>query len=176
MNTLQYDPKDVEKILGVNRHKLFYWMKTHRLLSPDIKGSGGMGSKRIFSFKNLLEITVIKELVDFGLDLSSIESMQKKNREEYENMVKLVVEKIESKSIIVEEFCFDLYRKGGQFVIGKVVEEGIEADMDDEGGYGSPYSIPSPRNILSEEEISKTTISIRVDIGRMGVNLAKALS
>ena len=72
----QYQAKDIMRILNIDKNKLFYWIKTHNLLTPDIEEANGTGSRAIFSLGNLLELVIIKELKGLGFDLRTIKRIK----------------------------------------------------------------------------------------------------
>ncbi len=57
------------RIAGVTYRQLDYWIRTGLVVSSVAEASGS-GSKRIFSYRDLLEIRVIKSLLDSGVSLS----------------------------------------------------------------------------------------------------------
>ena len=69
----QYEARHINDILGISRNQLFFWVKTHRLVTPDFEQGIGTGNRNRFSRKNLLEMMIIKELSSFGIDLRNIE-------------------------------------------------------------------------------------------------------
>jgi len=73
----QFTAKDVYRILGVDKNRLFHWINTHRLLEPDIDEGGGRGNRRRFSRNNLLELAIIRELHHYGIDLRMIGLLKK---------------------------------------------------------------------------------------------------
>jgi DNA-binding transcriptional MerR regulator len=66
-----YSAPKVCKIVGITYRQLDYWTRTD-LLSPSIKNALGQGTKRIYSFKDILLMKVIKSLLDTGLSLQQI--------------------------------------------------------------------------------------------------------
>ncbi len=71
-----FEAKDIHRFLGIDKNKLFYWMKTYRLVTP-VKEAEGTGTRSQFSFKNLLELAVVKELADLGYNLRTIQRLKK---------------------------------------------------------------------------------------------------
>lgn len=71
----RYEAKDIKALLGVDRNRLFYWLRTYRLLEP-AERSGGTGRRGKFSFTNLLELALIYDMERFGLDLDTIKLMK----------------------------------------------------------------------------------------------------
>jgi len=76
LSNKHFESRDIDRLLHIDRNKLFYWIKTHRLLSPDIEEGKGTGSRSKFSFNNLLELTFIKSLVEFGIDLNAVSEIK----------------------------------------------------------------------------------------------------
>lgn len=69
---------DGMKILDIGRDQLFYWIKTKRLIIPEIEGKG-RGARSKLSIINILELAVIKELSILGIELNCIEEILKIN-------------------------------------------------------------------------------------------------
>lgn len=59
---------EVCRITGVTYRQLDYWARTDMVL-PSITPASGSGSKRQYSYGDLLEVKVIKSLLDAGLSL-----------------------------------------------------------------------------------------------------------
>ncbi|MGH9110043.1 MAG: MerR family transcriptional regulator, partial [Acidimicrobiales bacterium] len=55
---------------GITYRQLDYWARTG-LLCPSLAEARGSGSKRLYSYRDLLELKVIKQLLDAGLSLHS---------------------------------------------------------------------------------------------------------
>lgn len=84
LSSRHFEAKDVRKLLGIDKNKLFYWMRTHRLLKPDIEEASGTGTRTKFSLKNLIELAIIKEIADFGLELAAVKKIKNRlDRQEY---------------------------------------------------------------------------------------------
>jgi len=77
LSRIQFTAKDIYKILGVDKNQLFHWINTHRLLEPDIEEGGGRGKRRIFSRKNLLELAIITQMHNYGIELRWIREIKK---------------------------------------------------------------------------------------------------
>ena len=56
---------------GITYRQLDYWARTG-LVSPEIRGAHGSGSQRLYSFRNILILKVIKRLIDAGISLQQI--------------------------------------------------------------------------------------------------------
>jgi DNA-binding transcriptional MerR regulator len=57
-------------IVGITYRQLDYWARTG-LLRPSLADAKGSGSKRLYSYRDLLELKVIKQLLDAGVSLQS---------------------------------------------------------------------------------------------------------
>ena len=58
------------KIVGITYRQLDYWARTD-LLRPSISEAKGSGTQRRYSYTDLLELKVIKRLLDAGVSLQS---------------------------------------------------------------------------------------------------------
>jgi DNA-binding transcriptional MerR regulator len=70
-NRIWYLAKDIRKLLGVSSGQLFHWGHTWGLIRPEIKAQG-RAYKDKYSFMNLLDIALIKELNELGFEPSKI--------------------------------------------------------------------------------------------------------
>lgn len=55
----------------ITYRQLDYWARTG-LVAPEIRGAGGSGTQRLYSFRDLLILKVIKRLIDAGISLQQI--------------------------------------------------------------------------------------------------------
>ena len=58
---------------GISYRQLDYWARTG-LVEPTIRGAAGSGSQRLYSFKDILVLKVVKRLLDTGVSLQNIRS------------------------------------------------------------------------------------------------------
>lgn len=59
------------QIAGITYRQLDYWART-KLIGPSIRTAHGSGSQRLYSFKDLLVLKVVKRLLDTGVSLHNI--------------------------------------------------------------------------------------------------------
>jgi DNA-binding transcriptional MerR regulator len=59
------------QIAGITYRQLDYWARTG-LVVPSIRGASGSGSQRLYSFKDVLVLKVVKRLLDTGVSLQNI--------------------------------------------------------------------------------------------------------
>ena len=53
---------------GITYRQLDYWARTG-LVEPSVRGAAGSGSQRLYSFRDILILKVIKRLPDAGISL-----------------------------------------------------------------------------------------------------------
>lgn len=69
-----YSPKEIKDLLGVDSKNLFYWGRTWGFIRPEKRGSG-RGSKNLYSLISLIKISLIQELLSYGMSSQAIESI-----------------------------------------------------------------------------------------------------
>ena len=56
---------------GITYRQLDYWARTG-LVEPSIKGAAGSGSQRLYGFRDILVLKIVKRLLDTGVSLQNI--------------------------------------------------------------------------------------------------------
>lgn len=56
---------------GITYRQLDYWART-KLVEPSIRGAAGSGSQRLYSFRDILVLKVVKRLLNTGVSLHNI--------------------------------------------------------------------------------------------------------
>jgi len=56
---------------GITYRQLDYWARTG-LIEPSVRGAAGSGSQRLYSFRDILILKIIKRLLDAGISLQQI--------------------------------------------------------------------------------------------------------
>ena len=59
------------EIVGISYRQLDYWARTD-LVRPSVADARGSGSRRHYSYRNLLELRMVKSLLDAGIRLESV--------------------------------------------------------------------------------------------------------
>jgi DNA-binding transcriptional MerR regulator len=59
------------QIAGISYRQLDYWART-KLVVPTVRSAHGSGSQRLYSFKDVLVLKVVKRLLDAGVSLQNI--------------------------------------------------------------------------------------------------------
>jgi DNA-binding transcriptional MerR regulator len=66
-----YRVPDVCKLVGISYRQLDYWARTG-LVTPSVREAGGSGTQRLYSFRDLVQLKVIKKLLDAGVSLQNV--------------------------------------------------------------------------------------------------------
>ncbi|GAA1897195.1 MerR family transcriptional regulator [Lapillicoccus jejuensis] len=59
------------KAAGITYRQLDYWARTG-LVEPSVRGAGGSGTQRLYGFRDILVLKVVKRLLDTGVSLQQI--------------------------------------------------------------------------------------------------------
>ena len=65
---------------GITYRQLDYWARTG-LVEPTVRGATGSGTQRLYSFRDILILKIIKRLLDAGISLQQIRSAVQHLRE-----------------------------------------------------------------------------------------------
>ena len=107
---------------GITYRQLDYWARTD-LVVPSIRGAKGSGSQRLYSFKDILVLKVVKRLLDAGVSLQNIriavDALRKRGVEDLAQ-VTLLSDGTTVYECTSNEEVVDLLR-GGQGVFGIAV-------------------------------------------------------
>lgn len=123
--------KQVVTIVGISYRQLDHWARTD-LLRPSLCDAHGSGSRRRYSYQDVLALKVIKSLLDGGQKLTSVRKVVDRLREEGENITSanLVISGETVALARDAEGLFDLLR-GGQGVLSLVLElAGVKDEVD----------------------------------------------
>ena len=88
-----YSGTDTAKIVGITYRQLDYWARTD-LIKPSLEEAKGSGSRRKYSYRDLLELRIIKTLLDAGIKLESV-------RDVFTNLREHVGTDISSANIVI---------------------------------------------------------------------------
>lgn len=102
------------EIVGITYRQLDYWARTD-LIRPSLADAKGSGSRRRYSYRDLLELKVVKNLLDAGIRLESVREAFRYLREnlgEDVSSVNLVLNGRSSVLVHTGEELVDLVRHG----------------------------------------------------------------
>lgn len=124
-----YSGHQAAEIVGITYRQLDYWARTE-LVRPSLRDAAGSGSRRLYSYRDLLELRVIKTLLDAGLKLESVRkvfSYLRENLGEDITTANLVIQGSTSVVIQTDGELVDLVKKGqgvlNILALGSVKEE-----------------------------------------------------
>ncbi|HEU5416691.1 MAG TPA: MerR family transcriptional regulator [Streptosporangiaceae bacterium] len=66
---------------GITYRQLDYWART-RLVEPSVRAAAGSGSQRLYGFRDILVLKVVKRLLDTGISLQQIRAAVEHLREQ----------------------------------------------------------------------------------------------
>lgn len=118
-------------VVGITYRQLDYWARTD-LLRPSIADAKGSGSQRRYSYNDLLELKVIKNLLDAGVSLRSARIAIDYLRQHVGGDVasaNLVLNGTRSVLVRTGEEIIDLLRNG-QGVLNIVPLAGVKDEVD----------------------------------------------
>jgi DNA-binding transcriptional MerR regulator len=69
-----FSGQQAAQIVGITYRQLDYWARTN-LLRPSAADAQGSGSRRIYTYRDLLELKVIKDMLDAGIKLGSVRNI-----------------------------------------------------------------------------------------------------
>jgi len=79
-NDRGYRGPTASKAAGITYRQLDYWARTG-LVVPSLRGAEGSGTQRLYSFRDVLVLKVVKRLLDTGVSLQQIRSAVEHLRE-----------------------------------------------------------------------------------------------
>lgn len=129
-----YRGPKVCSIVGITYRQLDYWTRTN-LVQASISGARGSGTQRLYSYRDLLELKVIKQLLDAGISLQSARKALDVLRQSGDDVATANLVLSGNKSVLARDDgqLVDLL-KGGQGVLNIVlpmagVVEELDADI-----------------------------------------------
>ena len=66
-----YRAPQVCKLVGITYRQLDYWARTD-LITPSLQSARGSGTQRLYDFTDIVQLKVIKSLLDAGMSLKKI--------------------------------------------------------------------------------------------------------
>lgn len=118
---------------GISYRQLDYWART-QLVEPTIRGAAGSGSQRLYGFRDILVLKLVKRLLDTGISLQQIRVAVDQLRESGINDLAQTTLMSDGASVYLctsDDEVVDLVRQGqGVFgiAVGKVLRE-VEAEL-----------------------------------------------
>ena len=126
-----YPGKRAAEIAGITYRQLDYWARTD-LVMPSLARATGSGSRRLYSYRDLLELRAVKSLLDAGIRLDLVREVFAYLTDQLDEDVTRVNLVISGSSVMVrtgEEEIVDLLRNG-QGVLNILPLSGVKDLVD----------------------------------------------
>ncbi len=120
-----YRAPQVCRIVGITYRQLDYWARTGFMV-PSLRRARGSGSQRLYSFADLVQLKVVKRLIDAGMDVKRIRrafselSRQDKSWNWEDGRITLVSDGASIYALKSPEEIIDIFKRG-QAVMGVVL-------------------------------------------------------
>lgn len=121
------------RVAGITYRQLDYWARTG-LVEPTIRGAAGSGSQRLYGFRDILVLKLVKGLLDTGISLQQIRVAVDKLRDRGITDLARITLMADGASVYLcttHEEVIDVLQHGqGVFgiVVGKVLQD-VEANL-----------------------------------------------
>ena len=126
-----FSGKRTAELVGITYRQLDYWARTD-LIRPSLADAKGSGSRRRYSYQDLLELKVVKTLLDAGIRLEMVREVFSYLRENLGTDVAAANLVISGSSplLVSGEEIIDLIRQG-QGVLNVLPLAGVKQELDD---------------------------------------------
>ena len=141
---------------GITYRQLDYWARTG-LVVPEVRSASGSGSQRLYSFRDILILKVIKRLLDAGISLQQIRTAVQHLRERGTDDLTRVTLMSDGASVYEctsNDEVIDLLQ-GGQGVFGIAIG-GVWREIE-----GSLADLPSERTTEAEHDEASDELARR---------------
>jgi DNA-binding transcriptional MerR regulator len=127
---LGYSGTQTATVVGITYRQLDYWARTD-LIRPSLSDASGSGSRRRYSYSDLLELKAIKKLLDSGIKLEQV-------RKVFEYLRQHVTSDIASAHIVIDGSSVNVYDgdqlidvlRNGQGVLNVLSLGGVKTELE----------------------------------------------
>lgn len=141
---------------GITYRQLDYWARTG-LVEPSVRGATGSGTQRLYSFRDILLLKVIKRLLDAGISLqqirTAVQHLRKRGTDDL-TRVTLMSDGASVYECTSNDEVIDLLQ-GGQGVFGIAIG-GVWREIE-----GSLAELPSERAHEEPSELASDELAAR---------------
>ena len=140
-----YSGTQAAKVVGISYRQLDYWARTD-LIRPSLSDASGSGSRRKYSYKDLLELRVIKSLLDAGIKLESVRDVFEYMREHVDTEIASAHLVISGGTVMLahdDGELIDLVKKGQGVLTNVLSLSNVKQEVDtqiDESDFGPDAS------------------------------------
>jgi len=131
-NEVGFSGTKAASIVGITYRQLDYWARTD-LVRPSLADASGSGSRRQYSYRDLLELRVIKSLLDAGIKLESVRTAFQYLREHVDTDIAAAHLVISGNDVLLcdGDQLIDVMRRG-QGVLNVLAIGGLKVDLDEQ--------------------------------------------
>ena len=142
------------QIAGITYRQLDYWARTN-LIRPSLSDAKGSGSRRSYEYRDLLELKVIKQLLDAGIKLESVREVFNYLRSHVDTEIAAAHIVISGKAVVLcqGDQLVDVVRNG-QGVLNVLPLANIKSDVD------AMIVSLADRNIVSKSQPSSIASNV----------------
>ena len=117
-------------VVGITYRRLDYWARTD-LVRPSGVDASGSGSRRLYTYRDLLELRIIKQLLDAGIRLESIRDVFAYLRDHIETDISAAHLVIDGSSVVLcnGDELIDVLRHG-QGVLNILPMDSVREQVD----------------------------------------------
>jgi DNA-binding transcriptional MerR regulator len=148
-----YSGTQTAHVVGISYRQLDYWARTD-LIRPSLTDATGSGSRRCYSYSDLLELKAIKKLLDAGIKLEQVRKVFTYLREHVGTDIAAAHIVIDGNSVVLcdGDHLVDAL-KNGQGVLNVLslggVKEELEADLAPFKTDAEPTESSLPKRLIS---------------------------
>jgi len=128
-----FSGKKAADVVGISYRQLDYWARTD-LIRPSLADAKGSGSRRRYSYRNLIELKLVKTLLDNGIKLESIREGFTYLRDQLGEDVSTAKLVIAGTSAVLVHENYELIdvvnRYQGQGVLNLLALDGVKEQVD----------------------------------------------
>jgi DNA-binding transcriptional MerR regulator len=130
MSEVGFSGTKAASVVGISYRQLDYWARTN-LVRPSLTDAKGSGSRRQYSYRDLLELRVIKSLLDAGIKLESVRTAFSYLREHVTTDIASAHLVISGSDVLLcdGEQLVDVLQRG-QGVLNVLAIGGLKTDLD----------------------------------------------
>jgi DNA-binding transcriptional MerR regulator len=128
-----FSGKKAADIVGISYRQLDYWARTD-LIRPSLADARGSGSRRSYSYRDLIELKLVKTLLDAGIKLESIREAFGYLRDQLGDDLSTAKLVIAGNSAVLvtenDELVDVVNRYQGQGVLNLLALDGVQSQVD----------------------------------------------
>ena len=130
MSEQSFSGSQAAQIAGITYRQLDYWARTN-LIRPSLTDATGSGSRRSYVYRDLLELKVIKNLLDAGIKLEAVREVFNYLRAHVDTEIASAHIVISGKAVVLcqGDQLVDVVRNG-QGVLNVLPLANVKSDVD----------------------------------------------